>query len=184
MSKTSIFTGENVSLEEMMAAREQRSFRQLSLFKKYPDTNLLSVTMNIPGAIKTSPKLKQVFEEMVDQIEVSLADQEILFKHYLPLKTGSEYYLLTTLSAQDLKKRMINLETENSLGRLFDLDVLWLNRGKMEAISRQDLGLAARKCYVCADNAKSCGRSRKHSVEEMQAVISQIITSNKEKEEE
>lgn len=184
MSKSIIFTGESVSLEEMMAAREQRSFRQLSLFKEYPDTNLLSVTMNIPGAIKTSPKLKQVFEEMVEQIEVSLADQEILFKHYLPLKTGSEFYLLTTLSAQDLKKRMISLETKNSLGRLFDLDVLWLNNGKMEPVSRQDLGMTARQCYVCSENAKSCGRSRKHSIEEMQAVISQIITSNKEKEEE
>lgn len=184
MSKMTIFTGDSVSLEEMMVAREQRSFRQLSLFNKYPDTNLLSVTMNIPGNIKTSPKLKQVFEEMIEEIKASLADQEIIFQHYLPLKTGSEYYLLTTLSAQELKKRMITLETQNRLGRLFDLDVLWLNSGKMVAISRQDLGLAARQCYVCSENAKSCGRSRKHSIEEMQAVISQIITSSKLKEEE
>lgn len=31
MSDTDVFKGEEVTLEEMMAAREQRSFRQLSL---------------------------------------------------------------------------------------------------------------------------------------------------------
>lgn len=178
MSEDTIFTGERVTLEEMMNAREQRSIRQLTLLQKVPDTNLLSVTMNIPGAIKSSLTLREVFNQMLVAIKACLANQDIIFEHCLSLKTGSEYYLLTTLPAKDLKRRMIRLETENRLGRLFDLDVLWLQGGKMESISRQDLGYPARQCYVCSENAKSCGRSRKHSIEEMQAIISRIITSN------
>lgn len=177
MSTNELFTGEKIGLEEMMEAREQRSLRHFSLLSKNTDANLLSVTMNIPGPIKTSPQLLALFEEMIAVIQAKLADQAIFYDQYLPLKTGAEYYLLTHLSATSLKERMIALEMENPLGRLFDLDVLTLSDGHLQSISRQDLGLPARRCYVCSEDAKACGRSRKHSVEEMHKAIQQIITS-------
>ncbi|VTT46435.1 putative apo-citrate lyase phosphoribosyl-dephospho-CoA transferase [Streptococcus porcinus] len=177
MSNDDLFVGEKISLEEMMEAREQRSFQHFSLLKENTDTNLLSVTMNIPGPIKTSPQLLALFEEMIAVVQAKLADQDISYDMYLPLKTGAEYYLLTNLSATSLKERMIALETENPLGRLFDLDVLTLADGHLQSISRQDLGLPTRRCYVCSEDAKVCGRSRKHSIEDMQKAIQQIIAS-------
>ena len=51
MSDTDVFKGEEVTLEEMMAAREQRSFRQLSLLRKFEGQSLLCASMNIPGPV-------------------------------------------------------------------------------------------------------------------------------------
>lgn len=175
MSKELIFSGDAITLEEMMDAREQRSFRHLSLLSSNPEFNLLSVTMNIPGEVKTSPILQDIFEDFIGDIKRQLSGVDTKVEHYLSLKTGNEYYLVTDMGAQHLKEKMIDLESHHPLGRLFDLDVLSLMDGHLQAISRQDIGLPARTCFVCSDNAKACGRSRKHSIEEMQAVISQLI---------
>ncbi|MFC6604239.1 citrate lyase holo-[acyl-carrier protein] synthase [Ectobacillus funiculus] len=56
------------------------------------------------------------------------------------------------------------IEEKNKVGRLFDFDVF---TNKMEQISRSQLGLNERMCLVCNDSAKVCGRSRKHSTEEL-----------------
>ncbi|MCT8193191.1 citrate lyase holo-[acyl-carrier protein] synthase, partial [Pseudomonas monteilii] len=42
-------------------------------------------------------------------------------------------------------------------------------------ISRTEIGLPARSCYVCEQEAKVCGRSRTHSVADMQQQIRKII---------
>ena len=63
-----IFNGEVVSLMEMLDARERRSVYQQVLLKRYPNTTLLSATMNVPGPIKSSFELELAFEEIVAMI--------------------------------------------------------------------------------------------------------------------
>ena len=58
---------------------------------------------------------------------------------------------------------MIALE-ETKIGRLYDIDVLEKENTK---ISRKDLGFPERKCLLCNNPACQCGRSRKHSIEEL-----------------
>lgn len=175
MSKTSIFNGPTVSLEDMLQAREGRSFRQKSLMEKYPHASLLCATMNIPGPVKTSEKLGQAFTVIIDMVKKTLADH-ILFDKTISPKTGWEYYMVSTLPAFELKKRLIAIEESSDLGRLMDLDVLEKDEtGLLIPISRTDLGKEPRKCFICSEVAKECGRSRKHSVEQMQEVISQMI---------
>ncbi len=105
----------------------------------------------------------------------TLADH-ILFDKIISPKTGWEYYMVSTLPAFEFKKRLIAIEESSDLGRLMDLDVLEkVETGLLSPISRTDLGKAPRKCFICSEVAKECGRSRKHSVEQMQEVISQMI---------
>ena len=58
-----------------------------------------------------------------------------------------------------------------------DLDVLELVEGIPCPISRRQLGLAPRQCFLCQADAKQCARSRQHSVADMQAYISQAVAN-------
>lgn len=174
-----LFDGPHVSLEEVLDARERRSHFQGILLEKYADAALLSATMNIPGPVKTSKPLSSAFEAFTDQIESLLAEKKV-FSQLLQLKTGSEYYLVTDLPSEALKRLLVNLEEKEPLGRLMDLDVVQLIDGQPQPMSRSQLGLEPRKCYVCSAIAKECSRSRKHQVPELQEAISQLMTCETE----
>ncbi|MGT2924171.1 citrate lyase holo-[acyl-carrier protein] synthase [Streptococcus caviae] len=177
MSSQTVFDGPQIDLEDMMAAREKRSFRQRDLLEKYKEQSLLCLTMNIPGPVKTSPALNQAFEEIVTDIRHELT-KDTVFDHLLMSDTGWEYYLISSLPPETLKRKTIDIETAKPVGRLMDLDVLSLKDGYVQPISRQDLGFPARQCYICHENAKVCGRSRKHSIEEMRLAIVNLLNQN------
>lgn len=85
--------------------------------------------------------------------------------------TGYEGYLVVKADGYQVKKLMIALE-ETKIGRLYDIDVLEKENTK---ISRKDLGFPERKCLLCDNPACQCGRSRKHSIEELRKKIYGII---------
>lgn len=72
--------------------------------------------------------------------------------------------LLLDLEPSQVKAVTTALEETHPLGRLWDMDVLD-REGK--SLSRIALGYPARRCLVCGAAAKECGRSRKHSYEEL-----------------
>lgn len=177
MSDTDVFKGEEVTLEEMMAAREQRSFQQLSLLRQFEGQSLLCASMNIPGPIKSSESLNKTFQSIINLVKEDLRGH-IIFEREVHQKTGWEYYCLSDLPVSELKTKMIAIETKISIGRLMDLDVLHLVNGIPQPISRQELGFPRRQCYICQNDAKVCSRSRKHSVIEMQEAIAKFIKIN------
>ena len=66
----------------------------------------------------------------------------------------------------------VAIEEKNEVGRLFDFDVFTI---KMEQVSRSQIGLKERKCLLCNDSAKVCGRSRKHSTEDFLNKINRLL---------
>ena len=214
--------GSQVDLMMMLAAREQRTQTQQQLLASQPKASLLSATMNIPGPIKTSPMLCEVFEVVLNAVQahLQLTEASILAEHYYDKVTGPEYYLLLDLPASQLKSAMIEVEESQAWGRLLDLDVLFvetqaqvdwvgvedeelasevkeaevaeaskdkaqqaqlaLAMTSIRAISRSDLNLPSRRCLICQEDAKVCGRSRKHSVADMQAAITHLIENERE----
>ncbi|MGT2888271.1 citrate lyase holo-[acyl-carrier protein] synthase [Streptococcus didelphis] len=175
MFKNELFNGEISLLAEVLAAREQRTCRQMSLLRRYPKASLLSVTMNIPGPVKTSPLLTRVYQNFLEILKEKLEAYPIVFEECLKLKTGWEYYCLVDFPAQQLKEKMIAIESESPVGRIMDLDVLCWEKSYIQIMSRQHIGLDARKCYICSKNAKACGRSRKHSIKELQKAVYKIL---------
>lgn len=193
MSSDVFNQGLQVDLLMMLEAREHRSNTQVQLLSSKPQASLLSATMNIPGPVKTSRRLREVFEEVLDAVHThpSLKQATIFSKIYREKATGPEYYLLVDLPAKDLKAAMIEVEESHPWGRLLDLDVLYCEVEQdqnqpdsmtlqIHGTSRSDLNLASRRCLICEDDAKACGRSRKHSIEEMQAAITQLIENERE----
>lgn len=193
MSKDVFMNGRPVDLMMMLEAREQRALTQKQLFELQPKASLLSATMNIPGPIKTSPRLQGVFEAVLDAVHhhPTLQGVQSISKRYLGKATGPEYYLLLDLPATGLKAAMIEVEESHPWGRLLDLDVLYCEtvqaqnqpdstQLQIHGTSRSDLKLPSRRCLICQEDAKACGRSRKHSIEDMQAAITQLIEYERE----
>ena len=70
--------------------------------------------------------------------------------------------------AEDIKTLATEIEESHPLGRLFDMDVIGTDGMKL---SRGTY----RKCIICGCQAQECARSRKHSVEELQAKIEELL---------
>lgn len=175
-----LFNGPDISLEEMLESREERAAMQQELLHADNQSSLLCATMNIPGPVKTSVKLEEIFKTITEAIEQELTGISPNANLYWEKNTGLEYYLLLPLAPQELKSKMVQIEEQHPYGRLVDLDVLWQEGDKIKSISRQELGFAPRRCFICDKDAKECGRSRAHSILEMQQAIAEIV----EKEEE
>ena len=60
------------------------------------------------------------------------------------------------------------IEETHPVGRLFDLDVIDINGQKLSRPS-------FRKCIICGCQAQECARTRKHSVNEMQSKIEEML---------
>ncbi|OFI46483.1 holo-ACP synthase CitX [Floricoccus penangensis] len=172
---SNLFSGKPVSLIEMLDAREKRSYKQKDLLCKYPNLVMVSMTMNIPGEIKNSEQLSDIFDSMLGRVKELLVP-DVIVVNDANIKTGREAFLLINGDAKDIKRELVKLEEESPLNRLFDLDVVLIDEdGLIYQVSRDDLKLPKRLCLICGKNAKECSRSRKHSVKELQEEIERLV---------
>jgi holo-ACP synthase len=70
----------------------------------------------------------------------------------------------------EAKYLAVIIESISPKARLLDIDVM----DKDGAVSRRELGLDARKCLICDEDAKVCARSQKHSMEELLAKVKEL----------
>lgn len=163
-----------VEVPDMLRARDGRALAQRKLLERFHKP-LLFFTMNIPGPQKVSPLIRIGFEEGVRRLEKALvgAGIPILFHKVIDYKTGYEKYYVLDGAAGTVKDIAARLENEDRLGRLFDMDVLDTNGRKL---SREELGLPERRCFVCSEPAKGCARSRKHSLPVLIRNVERILT--------
>lgn len=156
---------DEVSLEEMLSARERRVHRQKELLSLHPDT-LVCLTLNIPGPVKQLSLSEMTFREGERRIQQQFIIHKapILEKRHYSEKTGNEAFYSVQGDPVQLKAWMTSIEEGEPLGRLFDIDVLDSQGNK---ISRSQLGLETRRCLLCEKPAPVCARSRAHTVEEL-----------------
>lgn len=176
MDEKTIGTVRAVTLAELLQSREERAARQKELLSACgTDGVLVSVTLNIPGAVKDTPSYRAVMETGMQRLAALISSEEILHREVRELVTGPEGYLVARgrkgWSAREVKRLTVSLEEEQPLGRLFDMDVM--DAGG--SVSRKDLGLPARKCLLCDDDAKVCARSRRHKMEDLLAEIDRLL---------
>ena len=159
-----------VGIDEILNCREKRVVIQNEMIRKYRKP-IISFTMNIPGPIKTNDEIKKAFDIGKNLILKKLKENniEILEVQELNENTGNELFISTHSSAEKIKNITITIEESCELGRLFDIDVIDVN---FEKLSRKSF----RKCLICEEQAQECGRSRKHSVEELQNKVEEILS--------
>lgn len=155
-----------VSLMEMLDARERRAHRQLQLLQQY-GTPLVCFTMNIAGPMKNSPLIQRGFDmgkQLLEQ-QLMVAKAKILHFEEIREKTGNEAIYVLDCNVLTAKQAAVIIEDHSEAGRLFDMDVLRPDGSKVD---RQELNLEARKCLLCNGIAHNCARSRTHTVVQLQ----------------
>ena len=161
-----------VSLTEMLEAREKRAWQQRELLRR--GRTMICFTMNIAGPIKNSPLIgsgydlgKRLLLGQLDVAGVAVSDFEEVRE-----KTGNECILLVDAEPLTVKAITSELVSPAPIALLFDMDVLRQDGSK---VVLQERGLPGRKCLLCGESAQVCARSRKHSVAELQAKTREIL---------
>ena len=160
-----------ITLQQILAARECRADRQRALLGQY-GLPLICFTMNIAGPEKCSDLVKWGFELGNKWLLAQLSDLKVIHKELHTEPTGCEGYYVVDTTATELKRRTVQVEDYAPVARLFDMDVLDTDGSKLE---RTALGFPGRKCLLCDNPAHICSRSRAHSVEALQAQTNRLL---------
>lgn len=166
--------GRDISLAEMLDARENRVRRQQELQQTYPMT-MISFTMNIAGPIKNSALIRRGFEHGRTLLRQALlaARLEPVHMEVMRAATGDEAYYMMHADPLTVKRITASIEDSTPMARLYDMDVL---RADGRKVDRAELGLTARKCLICGGPAKACARSRTHTVTELQTRTTVLLS--------
>ncbi len=166
------------SLDEVLENREKRVAFIKKLLLAYPECSIISFKLNIPGPVKNNSFIARIFELGLKHITNCIESEkwEVAYTKTMDLKTGPEYFAAILYSAKDIKKKMLHIEENTNLGRLFDIDVLYKENGDLQQISREDLAYKSRKCLVCQADARQCSGSRTHTLSSIYKSIWEIIS--------
>ena len=169
--------GESITGYDILNAREARAARQGDWLRDREDCCLVSMTLNIAGAIKRTPLIEDGFHAALVLVDDTLQNLglPVLRREEWLLNTGCEAFRLVQGSAAEVKRAMIGVEQSCSFGRLLDIDVLGADG---IPLSRTELGLSGRRCLVCGEAAQVCGRSRRHSYEQLRDVTNDLIQTH------
>ena len=160
-----------ITLDQLLASREERASFQKELLKSYPGMTLVCLTVIMPGKIKRNLQSLVVAQAAVTAMVAAFGDsiQKLVLRDR---QTGYEAYLETTLSNEEAKLKACNIEDTHPLGRLFDLDVIDIDG---IPVSRETIGQGPRKCLICDNEARYCMRNRTHTLNELSAKIDEMI---------
>lgn len=166
----------NITLYEMLQARERRAELQQNLLRTY-GLPLISFTMNIAGPQKDSPLIRRGFRTGCQQLAAALTEKHIkIIESKICLEhTGCEAYYVIEAEEYLIKRLCVQIEDASPLGRLFDFDVL--DRNGIH-IPREKVGKSERCCIICGSPGRSCAARRLHPVEQLQAATTAILSNH------
>ena len=165
-----------VTLSEVLAAREDRVARQAELLAAY-GAPLISFTMNIAGPVKDTALIRRAFFAGCAMLETELERAELPVRERREklAHTGCEAYYAVNGDPLAVKRVCTAVEDSCPLGRLFDMDVIGVDGEKLD---RAAVGGGERSCLVCGAPGRGCASRRVHSVAELQNATTRLITDH------
>lgn len=163
--------GKKITLEELLDRKEKRQRQIDSLLDKSYLSVVIKFSLNIPGSIKNNEFIKKIFNFGLIRLKNKLSKENIPIIKSMTIdeNTGPEFICQVKSSSRKLKKICIEIEEEKT-GRIFDLDV----ETTKGAISREDLGLKPRTCFLCSEKVDICRRKKTHSLRELLTYIEDL----------
>ena len=155
----------NVTLEDILRARDGRANAQRRLLHSHR-LPLVSFTMNIAGPVKSAPLIELAFDAGLEALYAALGQPEAA--EVIRPTTGCEALLVYDRPAAALKDACLALETAAPIGRLYDLDVLDMDGGKL---SRP----VPRTCLICGGPVTICSRSSAHGLDAIVGRTNEIL---------
>ena len=161
-----------ITLEQLLEARDRRYERQLALAKEWPDRTLVCMTVVLPGPVKRDARSLKVAEAGVKAVQDVFTP---VHKELYDRETGFEGFFVVDGALLDVKKACCEIENEHPVGRLMDLDVLEPVGETIVPVERKRVGEPPRKCLVCGRPARECMRAHAHLFEEIEEAIDRIV---------
>jgi holo-ACP synthase len=161
------------SVDDILLAREARVELQKKLMNEYK-LPLLCMKVNYPGLNKNNSISNNILQNM-DMIVSDIFSKKVEMKLIRNTAEGPSVTMLLKDAPRNIKDITIQVEEKHLLGRCVDIDIYDYKNGR--AISRSDLGIPLRRCFICDDLAQNCVRSKRHNESE---VIKFIHDSYKE----
>jgi len=160
-------TNKEITLEDVLGAKEARFNRQQA-FKEKHGNIVVSITINMPGAVKDTPILRRLRDYAVQEVKKRF---DILAEEQVNLLTGPEALLAIDSDGWLVKKMAIEIEEAHPFSRLLDIDVFAIE-GTL--LSRRDEG-KGRGCFVCGGEFIVCRREGRHSQIDLQCVVENLL---------
>ena len=166
----------DVTVQDMLAARDARVQRQLAMQARWQGT-VVSLTMNIAGPVKVTPWIARGFDAAVALVEAQLDRHGVAVRETSTIKahTGHEALWAVDADAGVAKRLLCAVEDADRFGRLLDIDVISADGVK---VARDEIGKPPRRCLLCGGEAMACARSRTHTVEALQAETQRILQAH------
>jgi len=149
----------------ILEARETRIHLIHQIISKN-DRNVISIKANTPGKNKNTKEsylLVKLFKNIIHPM-VTIRSIQLIEGFDGPS-------FLIEVNEKDtilLKNILVEIEESHELGRFIDLD---LYKDTNKSISRFDLNIAPRKCFLCETDAVICSRTQSHLVDEISQYI-------------
>ena len=151
------------SAEELLNEREARVQRQNALMQRY-NLPLVFIKVNYPGIYKNNRISVNIFNVIYDYV-LMLMESRIQIKKNSITAEGPTATLILRGDPIYIKKLSVRIEDEHLLGRCVDIDVY--NNITGFSISRKQLGIGPRKCFICDEMAQICTRTQTHEVSQI-----------------
>lgn len=172
---------DNKIINDILEAREKRAELIEFLAKSYKKP-LLAIRVNYPGINKDNETSHHIVK-IAEKDMAGVLKGSIISRIKLINADGPASILIFNSDFTEIKKQCIDYEDNSILGRCLDIDVY---DEKGESISRRELGLPMRKCFICGEAAHVCVRNRKHKeheiIEFINDKLSEYLEKNHDKE--
>ena len=165
-----------ITLEQLLAAREARAATIKTLRRRYPGACVAVLTVVSPGPVKRSPETIRLFDAGTKAMSRVIQRNELLplvFEAH-EKETGDEAYLVVKTEPGFLKMELCKLEETVPYGRLWDMDVI---RPNGTQLSREEIGFPERGCIVCGKAGRACYSRRLHTQDEVQAAYRKLLST-------
>ena len=169
------FRLQQVTLTDVLAAKERLAALQAEL-RSIHKTPIISITTNIPGAVKDSPASRSLLWTAVDRVRSMAREQGFAIaeeRFNYPL-TGPTAVVAIAGDPDKLKLFCIGIEESGYFARLFDLDVF---DAAGRQLSRVGLGRTERTCFLCKQPAVLCRRLGSHASQDIMNNVGERLTS-------
>lgn len=157
-------------INNILSDREKRYCEILSLINKY-GAPVICGKINYPGNDKNTLEAQNAFQ-ILQRLLTEKYTQNSIYTQLLSGDDGSSILIVANMDPLEAKKIAVSLETNHSLGRIFDIDV-YVEEGS--SIGRENLGIKSRRCIICNEDARVCMRTGSHSLREVVDKVNQLI---------
>ena len=158
-------------MNEILSARENRHIRIEELQETFR-LPLLCIKSNIPGEHKNISEAYLLVRLFFNELKSIFS---IKYHEYKESMDGPYYLVvINPRENENVKSILVDFEDSHPLGRFIDLD-FYLHSKK--SISRDDLNIQPRTCYLCEKDARACSRNQTHPIDELIAYIKKSVFS-------